>query len=321
LLRRVLPKRHQLHRDTGRVTSPSRRQTSGIDEVYDRAIAVERLKHGTKYERLTALVFQLLDEDSTIEHDVRLRGNKKRTWHQIDVRITKADEEKRVLIECRDKDDGNKVGLSEARSFATVIRHLEANGIMVTTTDYTKGAQDLAADESIQLLALRPFRDFDREGRVAAINVQFRAVFPVPEQVHAVPAGYTDRPNLLVHTTAPIISGSTHPTFGALLWSIMDTPLTGPVPVGTQEVSRHFNPPIVTVDSDSQNVSIVALNVSYHVEVNEQTIRIDAGARIAELILRSLDGTFSKVVWREDLHRFILDESGTVRSNSPPLRR
>ena len=55
--------------------------------------------------------------------------------------------------------------------------------------------------------------------------------------------------------------------------------------------------------------------MSYHVEVNEQTIRIDAGARIAELILRSLDGTFDKVVWREDLHRFILDGSGTVRAN------
>ncbi len=244
------------------MTSRSPRQPSGIEEVYDRAIAVERLKHGTKYERLTALVFQLLDEDSTIKHDVRLRGNQMRTWHQIDVRITRAGHERRVLIECRDKDEGNKVGLSEARSFATVIRHLEAEGIMVTTTDYTKGAQDLAADEAIQLLTLRPFRDFDQEGRIAAINIQFRAVLPVPEQVQAVPAADTDRPNILVHTTAPIISGSTHPTFGALLWSIMDAPLTGPVPVGTQAVSRQFNPPIVTVDSDSQNVSIAVLRIT-----------------------------------------------------------
>lgn len=299
------------------MTSRSPRQLSGIEEVYDRTIALERLKHGTKYERLTALVFQLLDEDTTITHDVRLRGDQKRTRHQIDVRITKAGEERRVLIECRDKDNGNKVGLSEARSFATVLRHLDAKGIMVTTTDYTKGAQDLAADESIQLLTLRPFRDLDQEGRITAINLLVRAVRPVPEQVQVEPARDTDRANLLVHTTAPITSGSTQPTFGALLWSIMEAPLTAPIPAGTQIAARQFNPPIVTVDSNSQSVSVAALNVRYRVEVDERRVRIDAGARIAELILRSLDGTFDKVVWREELHRFTLDDSGTVRPNDP----
>ena len=115
----------------GFVTNPDE-NLSPIEQIYDRNVAAEKLKHGTKYEQLTALVFQSLDGSSEIVHDVKLRGDGKSTTHQIDVHITRSGKAGRVIIECRDKTDPNKIDLDEARSFATVIRQLSVTGIMVT---------------------------------------------------------------------------------------------------------------------------------------------------------------------------------------------
>ena len=53
--------------------------TQRIELIYDAAIAAEKLKNGTKYERLTAVVFKILQDSSYVVHDVRLRGNGKET--------------------------------------------------------------------------------------------------------------------------------------------------------------------------------------------------------------------------------------------------
>jgi hypothetical protein len=72
---------------------------SPIEVIYDRNVAAEKLKHGTKFEQLTALVFQLLDADVTVEHDVKLRGDGKTTVHQIDVHVARGPKMK----QCRDR--------------------------------------------------------------------------------------------------------------------------------------------------------------------------------------------------------------------------
>jgi len=56
-----------------------------IERIYDRLVADEKLKSGTKYERLAALVFQTLDRGSLVVHDVTLSGPGKEAEHQIDV--------------------------------------------------------------------------------------------------------------------------------------------------------------------------------------------------------------------------------------------
>jgi hypothetical protein len=157
---------------------------SPIEVIYDRTVAAEKLKHGTKYERLTAVVFQLLDADATVEHDLKLRGDGKATVHQIDVHIARGPRRKRVIIECRDKVEPNKIERDDARSFATVVRHLDADGVMVTTTGFTAGARTLAADEGLRLMTLKPFLPVDAEGRLMAIDIKARAVMPVPDNVH-----------------------------------------------------------------------------------------------------------------------------------------
>lgn len=297
----------ELTRHDGCVTDPEEPDRSEIEQIYDRNVAEEALKHGTTYERLTAFIFQTLDAAATVQHDVRLRGDGKKTKNQIDVHITRGGQSSRVIIECRDKTDPNKIGVNEARAFATVVRHMDARGIMVTTTDYTEGARDLADDEGVQLLTLRPFQDTDAEGRLIAIEVNIRVANPVPDSIVVKPVDESlDGQQLPVNLAAPITGGNdNHATLRDLIWSMMDAPLEGEVPSGSRISELTLDPP-VTVDNDGQMVDIAAIQVHYHVEVSETRSRVDAGARIAELVVRTLDGSFDRVIWNEDLKRFEL---------------
>lgn len=69
--------------------------SEAIDLVYDRLVADERLKAGTKYERLAAIAFRHVTGRETV-HDLRLRGGTG-VAHQIDAVV--GDERKRILIE------------------------------------------------------------------------------------------------------------------------------------------------------------------------------------------------------------------------------
>lgn len=67
-----------LRRTVSEVVTPNR-PADPIDLLYTEIVADEKLKHGTKYERLAALVFKQLRESDTVTHDVRLRGEGRRT--------------------------------------------------------------------------------------------------------------------------------------------------------------------------------------------------------------------------------------------------
>jgi hypothetical protein len=56
--------------------------TNNLDLVYDRLVADEKLKRGTRYERLIAIVFKILDSSAVVIHDVRLRAPGKKSVHQ-----------------------------------------------------------------------------------------------------------------------------------------------------------------------------------------------------------------------------------------------
>lgn len=283
-----------------------------VEQVYDRNVSADRLKHGTKYEQLTAFVFQHLDQDSAILHDVRLRGDGKATVHQIDVHVTRGSDSRRAVIECRDKAPGNNVTLAEARSFATVVRHLGALGIMVTTTGFTAGAVKLTQDEDLELLTLRPFTDEDTADRLKAIDVVIQVVMPVPVHVAVElagpsPDGAADTSQILPMDSA-IVSGSPRATLRDLLGDIMEAPLRGEHPAGQQKNSRSFSPPVVLATEDGP-LHIERLSVTYRVERGEQALRVDAGSRIAELVLQSLDQPNDRVIWDRDLQRYIVDPS------------
>lgn len=281
-------------------------QLSPVEQIYNRDVAEEELKHGTKYERLTAMVFQTLDADAAITHDVRLRGDGKKSVHQIDVRVTKAGRTRRTRIECRDKEPGHKVDLDEARSFATVVRQLDADGVMVTTFGFTKPAIDLADDEGLELLTLRVFVTADEENRLMSIALTVQAVMPVLDEVKVVPAsGEADEITMRLEGATPVSGVGTIATLQDLVLEMMPTPLTD-LPEGQQETVRRFEPPLVIHGSDAP-VEVAEMRVRYHVEATSFEQTIDAGGKLAELLIQSVDETFDRVIWDADLRRLGFD--------------
>jgi len=149
-----------------------------VDLLYTELVADEKLKHGTKYERLAALVFKDLNQVDAVTHDVRLRGDGRRTRHQIDVRLMSADGMRlRAIIECRHlfgAAGNKKLGLGAIRDFASVQRDLVADEAwIVTTAGFTGPAEVYAAEEGIRLATLKalPAAQIERidfRGRVGA---------------------------------------------------------------------------------------------------------------------------------------------------------
>lgn len=149
--------------------------SDAIELIYDRNVADEKLKSGTKYERLAAIVFKILDEGSVVTHDVRLRGDAKKSLHQIDVSVQRAGTVRRLVIECRDKADA-PIRLGAVRDFKGAVIQLDADAVLLATTRFTKPAQVYGDEEGIQLGTLKPFDpDTDWEGRVQRIVLHVTA--------------------------------------------------------------------------------------------------------------------------------------------------
>lgn len=127
--------------------------TEGVDLVYERLVADEKLKSGTKYERLAAIVFRLLTEQLTV-HDLRLKGDTG-VPHQIDAVI--GPEHKRVLIEAKDYE--RTVDLPIAVHFWGVVEDLKPDeAFIVTTRGFSGNATKYAKAKGIRLAVLRPRR-------------------------------------------------------------------------------------------------------------------------------------------------------------------
>ncbi|AHF11443.1 MULTISPECIES: restriction endonuclease [Dehalobacter] len=136
-----------------------------LDNIYDRHITNEKLKVGTKYERLAAVVYKIFEEDDVVIHDLRLRGKGKTAEHQIDVTIEKQGNKKRILVECKDYND--IVGIGIIRDFYGAVAQIKPDdAIVVTTKGFTKGAVKFAKDENIKLAILKEFNEEDWEGRL-----------------------------------------------------------------------------------------------------------------------------------------------------------
>jgi hypothetical protein len=122
-----------------------------IELVYDRLVAEEKLKAGTKYERLAAIAFRQITGRETV-HDLRLVGSSG-VAHQIDAVVGEA--RKRVLVEA--KDYGKTVGLGIVRDFWAVVDDVRPDDAYIVTTEgFTKPAIKFAEARGIKLAVLRP---------------------------------------------------------------------------------------------------------------------------------------------------------------------
>jgi hypothetical protein len=143
--------------------------SQSIDLVYDRLVAEEKHKSGSKYERLAAIVFRALTGNTTV-HDLRLRGESG-VAHQIDAVV--GPDSRRILIEAKDYD--KPVGLPIVRNFSAVIDDIEPDDAYIVTTErFTRDAVKFAKAKGIQLAMLRPMRDEDWENLVRRVKLTIR---------------------------------------------------------------------------------------------------------------------------------------------------
>ena len=147
---------------------------SRYDELHDRYDTILSTKAGTRYERLAALVFKILEDRNVVIHDLKLVGDSS-VPHQIDVSIENAGKRRRVIIECKDFDlSARKVGLDILRNFRSVMEDTKAEeGIVLTCTGYTQDAQKYAKAKGIKLAVLREIRAEDLEGMIQTVIVEF----------------------------------------------------------------------------------------------------------------------------------------------------
>jgi len=168
---------------------------SRYDELHDRYHAALISKAGTRYERLAAVVFKILEEGNVVIHDLKLVGDSD-VKHQIDVSIEANGTRRRVIIECKDFDvSGDDVGLDILRSFRSVIEDTGADeGIVLTCNGYTRDARKYAKAKSIKLAVLRQAEPGDLAGIIQKVVIQMhvqsnhdaRTTISMPQASHDV---------------------------------------------------------------------------------------------------------------------------------------
>lgn len=299
-----------------------------IEHIYDRLIAEEKLKSGTKYERLAALVFQILERGLFIVHDVVLKGPGKEAEHQIDVSATDSSgRRRRIIVEARDRKE--RVGLGQVRDFFGVVHQLAPDyAWIVSVTGFTEDAVKYARDEGIRLAVLRP-ADADEDDRIKAIHIRMamRAlgtptittwIAKDDEERARLQSAIAGREGKVLLADAG--AESFFDEAGNRVASMQEvlTPIFNglQLDLGENEGTYEFEG---TQYFDLLGVRAAIKGFTYRVELTEGIREFTVGnaSSVAELIFRSVEGTvpegIDRVIYDTDLTGLTFDTEGNVR--------
>jgi Restriction endonuclease len=288
-----------------------------VELIYSRLVAQEKLRSGTPYERLAAITFHLLTEQTTV-HDMRLRGESG-VAHQLDVTVGDGGERKRILVECKDYADS--VGLPEVRSFWAVVDDLKPDeAFMVTTGRFTGPAAKFAAAKGVTAAVLRPPREEDWKGIVRRIEFTISMLVPdgdatvewradpsvTPEEIAATPKG-TARTEDLVFVNAQGLRRPAKPEIEKVLAPPLDFE-------GEYVVSHDFEEVTWLQFKDAQPLKVIGLESRQRWGHAVQKVVIGDGLAglTAELALRSLDGSIHQMFSNREIQQWSFDEDGRV---------
>lgn len=305
------------------------RDADAIELIYDEYVADEKLKHGTKYERLAAIVFKTLMHEHKVVHDLRLGGTGKRTKHQIDVTVERRDGRRlRLIIECRHLFASSRrstIDLDAVRSFASVVRDLQPDqGMMLTTVGYTNDARMFAEDEGIALGVLREFRDEDWEGRVREIRVRGDLSVPAPPAIAWIPRDENERERLRValeKRDGVNISTAVNYFYDAdgdeieSLFEVLDPYFRRVQREQPNAASgRELFDEVRWVVVGGELVAVTGFEWEFPddaVEFSEEFV-IGVGDRVAKLLLQTIDGSLDFAIFDRDLMAFEVASDGEI---------
>lgn len=287
-----------------------------IDLIYDRLVAAEKLKSGTKYERLAAIAFRAITGRTTV-HDLRLRGESG-VLHQIDAVV--GDERTRVLIETKDYD--RIVDLPVVRNFWGAVEDIGPDEAFILTTEgFSDQAQRFARAKGIQLAVLRPPVDEDWEGLIRRINLDITLTGqagPANIQWHLHPDDYDKfesevTPRGLVETAELQLADDAGvrreflPTFQEQLRADYGAvPLGGEATIGRINV---FNEPTWLHAPGLEPLRVEGWRWEARVvsSTSSHVIGDGAGGLAAELVLRALDGSIHRMFTNHEIQSWMFD--------------
>ncbi len=296
-----------------------------MDNIYDSYIINEKLKTGTKYEKLAAIVYKTLAEDDVVIHDLRLRGEGKTAEHQIDVTIEKQDHhQKRIIVECKDYD--KVVGISVIRDFYGAIAQIKPDdAIVVSTQGFTKGAVKFAADEKIKLAILREFNEEDWVGKMRRLIFDIRMIsmntphitswiiadHPLLDEVNAALGSKAETLQEIDTRTTYFYTEEGHQAepFQQILQPIFNSfpRTTRQSTKGEYEFDR-----IRYIKLCGIIVPVRGFEYEFSSRKSIITEVFDQGSKIAVLLYKMLDGTIDTAIFDQQLEKWTFDEDGRV---------
>ncbi|ANB49268.1 MULTISPECIES: restriction endonuclease [Bacillus] len=295
----------------------------GMELIYNEHIADEKLKLGTKYEKLAAMVFKILHQKDVVIHDLKLRGGEKKTTHQIDVTVQSkgSEKSKRILIEC--KDINKKVGISIVRDFFGAVSQIKPDeSFIVTTVGYTREARNFAEDEGIKLALLGEFSEVDWGGRIKNIHLKMNIVVPNTPLIEFVPTGNKIKAHTPKSCSEPKSVSAKDSYFYDKEGNRKDNYKTVLEPVfrnlninkNSNCKIKGFHPfdDLKYILQDGNLIGIKGFNYeqSFSLVVEENIIGV--GEKIALMVFKVLDGTIDKLIFKEDIDKWTFSTEGEV---------
>ncbi|PRD06932.1 hypothetical protein CQ058_28310 [Bacillus sp. MYb56] len=296
-----------------------------METIYNEFIADEKLKNGTKYERLAAVVFKSLNTTDAVIHNLTLKGDGKKTPHQIDVIIERANVSKRVLVECKDYD--TKVGISIIRDFFGAVSQIKPDEAFVVTTEgYTRGARLFAEEEGIKLAILRGFKENDWDGRIKEVQIKssLRSI-SAPRITSWVAASQEVIDNFNANPNKDEMSSvqgtnTVDTFFYDRQGNRQDNHQTVLKPIFYSFLQNTNSPTTGRYEFESTKyikmagVLVEIKGFKYEFSIGEYVseLIIDAGEKVALLLFEVIDGTIDKIIFQQNLDNWTFNDDGEV---------
>jgi hypothetical protein len=286
-----------------------------MDRVYDRLVVEEKLKGGTKYERLAAIAFRELTGHATV-HDLRLRG-RSGVKHQIDA-VVGADRT-HILVETKDYD--TKIGLPIIRNFWGAVEDIRPDeSFVVTTVGFTRPAVQYAEAKGIHLALLRPPEEQDWEGVYRRVQIEItmtgHGLLSVswhlhPHDAHKMAQEVTRLGLVQTRELELADADGRRRQFFALL----DAQLAedyGSVPFGEEATIGRINvfeEPTWLIAPAVEPLRVGGWRWEAKVASDTITVVVEdgVGGLVAELALRTLDGSVRRIFSNRDIQRWTFD--------------
>lgn len=298
------------------------RVTAEVELVYDKNIAARCMRSSDKYERLAAVAFHLLTEETAV-HDLRLRGESG-VKHQIDAVVGPA--EKRILIECKDYD--KNVRLPLVRDFFGVVEDLTPDeAFIVTTEGYSPQAQTYAEAKGIRLALLRPPRDRDLDGLVQRIVLGMDATTRLgdPRIEWRVSAeDWAEVADIQGHLGATEVDelSVAFPDGSVVGFREIWEPIEGNIPLGSNGVvaGEHSFDDKAQLNLPGYGALLVT-GFAWEVEMStfrafDIEVGLGIGGLVAELALLSIDGQIHRIFTNHQLAEFDFSARGDLKRTS-----